>query len=97
MARQKIFSAKELMEHAAANIAYDLIRIKITVQDIEKRFEHDGVEGSFHGVDLYEALQGIHDNVAAALSYILGPEDAEYAVRRVRKESGYIIKEADHD
>ena len=67
----RAFTAQELMEHAMANVAYDLIRAKITVQ-------------------------GIHDSVAMALSYILGPDDVEYAVERVKRESGYSIQEAGH-
>ena len=92
----RTFTAQELMEHAMANVAYDLVRAMITVQGIAGQFEKDGVEGSFHGVDLYEALQGIHDSVATALSYILGPDDVEYAIERVKRESGYSIQEAGH-
>ena len=66
-----VFTAQELMEHAMANVAYDLIRTMITVQ-------------------------GIHDSVATALSYILGPDDVEYAIERVKRESGYSIQEAGH-
>ena len=92
----RTFTAQELMQHAAAGIAYDLLRVRITVQDIEERFRKDGVEGAFNGVDLYEALQGIHDSVTAALSYILNPEEMEYAAMQVRSESGFVIEEAGH-
>ena len=79
-------SIEDLMQQAMGLTAYDLLCAKITLRHAEKLFGQAGVEGEYRGVDMYEALQGIHDSVSAALSYILEPEEEEYALARVERE-----------
>lgn len=79
-------SPKDFYAEVMASVAYDLLRAKITLRHAEKLFEQAGVEGEYKGVDMYEALQGMHDSVSAALSYVLEPEEEEYALARVERE-----------
>ena len=79
-------SPEDFSAEVMSSVAYDLLCAKITLRHAEKLFGQAGVEGEYRGVDMYEALQGIHDSVSAALSYILEPEEEEYALARVERE-----------
>lgn len=88
-------SPKDFYAEVMASVAYDLLRAKITLRHAEKLFEQAGVEGGYKGVDMYEALQGMHDSVSAALSYVLEPEEEEYALARVEREADRGIWKAE--
>ena len=88
-------SPEDFYAEVMSSVAYDLIRAKITLRRAEELFKQTGAEGEYKGVDMYEALQGIHDSVSAALSYILEPEEEEYALARVEREAGRGIWKAE--
>ena len=88
-------SIEDLMQQAMGLTAYDLLCAKITVRHVEKLLAEQNIKGEYNGTDIYEALQGIYDSVSAALSYILDPEEEEYAVARVKHEAGRGIWKAE--
>lgn len=88
-------SPEDFSAEVMSSVAYDLLCAKITLRHAEKLFEQTHIEGEYNGVDMYEALQGIHDSVSAALSYILEPEEEEYALARVEREIDRSIWKAE--
>ena len=88
----KIITSDDLLLMAFSGMSVELIRMKITLQNMTELFEEDNVRGTVRGVDVYEVLQGIHDSLAAALSYMLNAEEeAQVREELEAKEEGLVV------
>lgn len=91
----KIISSDDLLLMAFSGMSVELIRMKITLQNMTELFEEDNVRGTVRGVDVYEVLQGIHDSLAAALSYMLNEEEEAQVRKEIEaKEEGFVVSVA---
>ena len=85
-------SSGDLLLMAFGGMSVELIRMKITLQNMTELFEEDNVRGTVRGVDVYEVLQGIHDSLAAALSYMLNAEEEAQVREEIEaKEEGLVV------
>ena len=54
-----------------SGMAKRLLSVKISAERLSAALEACGAEGTYRGVDVYEAVDGIRGGASAALSYIL--------------------------
>jgi len=63
-----------LMADAATVGAIKLLGVKVSFERLARFMSAMEAEGTYNGVDIYEVMQGVHDSVSAALSYLVPPE-----------------------
>ena len=70
----------EMMALAATQAVKLLLSVKVSFERLGLYLDGHGVSGTFMGRDIYETVQGVHDNVSAAIGFLLPPKEEE-AVR----------------
>ena len=65
----------EMMALAATQAIKLLLSVKVSFERLERYLDIHGVSGTYHGVDIYEIVQGVHDSVAGAIGFLLPPEE----------------------
>ena len=63
------------MNDAVFKAVNSLLGVKIAFARIARLMAALDVEGTINGVDVYEAVQGVHDFTGAALGYLVSQED----------------------
>ena len=72
----------ELLAQASTVAVIKLLGVKVSFERLARFLSAVEAEGTYNGTDIYEVMQGVHDSVSAALSYLVPPE-AEAEMRNV--------------
>lgn len=70
-----LMNPKELLSATATVSAVKLLGVKVSFERLARYMAAIGAEGTYNGRDVYEAMQGVHDTVSAALGFLVSPED----------------------
>ena len=70
-------SPDEMLALAAAQAVKMLLSVKVSFGRLGQYLDAHGVDATYMGRDVYEVVQGVHDNVSAAIGFLLPPEEEE--------------------
>jgi hypothetical protein len=59
------------LAEASTVAAIKLLGVKVSFERLARFMSAIEAEGTYRGMDIYEVMQGVHDSVSAALSYLV--------------------------
>lgn len=66
-----------VLKDAVFKAVNSLLGVKMAFARLARLMAAMDTEGTINGVDIYEAVQGVHDFTASAISYLVPPEEME--------------------